>query len=95
MRGSNSRPPHCERGALPAELTAHVRLNGFELSPMQVSLSNDIFADNLDQIATTEKLRAILNAPMRLNRLFFVNLNEDKKIARKEENSPKNCCTNR
>src|SRR5687767_3491805 len=22
-RGSNSRPPHCERGALPAELAAH------------------------------------------------------------------------
>ena len=22
-RGSNSRPPHCERGALPTELAAH------------------------------------------------------------------------
>ena len=44
--GSNPRPPHCERGALPAELTTHSyhRRLGLEterkLSPKAISLSN-------------------------------------------------------
>src|SRR5713226_8763580 len=29
-RGSNPRPPHCERGALPAELAAHSFVDRFE-----------------------------------------------------------------
>ncbi len=44
--GSNPRPPHCERGALPAELTAHFCLASartparLKLSPMLPALSN-------------------------------------------------------
>jgi hypothetical protein len=39
--GSNPRPPHCERGALPAELTTHNRYFGFELSLIGGVLSNE------------------------------------------------------
>src|SRR5205814_1981597 len=31
--GSNRRPPHCERGALPAELLAHEQRNNFSKGP--------------------------------------------------------------
>ena len=39
--GSNPRPPHCERGALPAELTTHNWPDGSELSPIGGMLSNE------------------------------------------------------
>jgi hypothetical protein len=42
--GSNPRPQHCERGALPAELTAHDGLDGFELSLIDRALSNELIS---------------------------------------------------
>jgi hypothetical protein len=37
--GSNPRPPHCERGALPAELATHNQRSTVELSPIDKVLS--------------------------------------------------------
>ena len=43
--GSNPRPPHCERGALPAELTAHIYPYG-----------RRIIANALDAVNETEHI---------------------------------------
>ena len=105
LGGSNPRPPHCERGALPAELNAHSD-NGVALSPIGAALSNESGTPNpvthelhgaqlRRSFFKTEKVRAILRNPDRPGVGCLLTLREDSTIAWKEENFPKNCRTDR
>jgi hypothetical protein len=59
--GSNPRPPHCERGALPAELTAHDGFDGLELSLIGQALS-------IDSVMPISGLRAVSESVIRMSR---------------------------